>query len=289
MMKKILILVNPYPNVEAETFQPRRLKEELKRLGASCEIVSNRYCAMVRNGEIDLLLKEYDACVYFDKDKYTHRMLERKGMRLFNRADAVEVCDDKMTTCIALSGKGIAMPKTLPAPLCYNSNADMQSETQEIIDILGLPVVVKECYGSLGKQVYLAETAQELFDLVNNLKLKPHIYQQFIAESRGRDLRVICVGGEVVAAMKRTHEQDFRSNMALGGRGERVEVTEEVRILCRKISDTLQLDYCGIDLLLAKSGYLLCEVNSNAFFGGIEQVTGVNVAAWYAEYILNNI
>ncbi len=288
-MKKILILVNPYPNVEAETFQPRRLKEELKRLGASCEIVSNRYCAMVRNGEIDLLLKEYDACVYFDKDKYTHRMLERKGMRLFNRADAVEVCDDKMTTCIALSGKGIAMPKTLPAPLCYNSNADMQSETQEIIDILGLPVVVKECYGSLGKQVYLAETAQELFDLVNNLKLKPHIYQQFIAESRGRDLRVICVGGEVVATMKRTHEQDFRSNMALGGRGERVEATEEVRTLCRKISDILQLDYCGIDLLLAKSGYLLCEVNSNAFFGGIEQVTGANVAARYAEYILNNI
>jgi len=49
------------------------------------------------------------------------------------------------------------------------------------------------------------------------------------------------------------------------------------------------LDYCGVDVLPDKDGYLLCEVNSNAFFDGIESVTGINVARAYAEYIFNEI
>ncbi|MDE6667605.1 MAG: RimK family alpha-L-glutamate ligase, partial [Clostridia bacterium] len=49
-------------------------------------------------------------------------------------------------------------------------------------------------------------------------------------------------------------------------------------------------DYCGIDVLYGENGgYLVCEVNSNAFFGGIERVTGVNVARLYAEYICSKI
>ena len=285
MKKQALILVNPYPNVEAESYQPKRLAEEFARLGVEVDILPNYYRASIKGGNVLLRLEKYDFCVYLDKDKYTHRMLERSGMRLFNSADAVEICDDKMTTAIMLSNSGIPMPETLPAPLCYKPDADIDGEAERVLDVIPLPVVVKKCYGSLGKEVYLARTREELQVLMKAHVHAPHLYQRFVEESSGKDLRVVCVGGEVVASMKRTSDTDFRSNISLGGRGEPFTPTDEVRTLCKRVSEILKLDYCGIDLLFGKDSMLVCEVNSNAFFGGIEAITGANVAKAYAEHI----
>ena len=38
-----------------------------------------------------------------------------------------------------------------------------------------------------------------------------------------------------------------------------------------------------------KEGYYVCEVNSNAFFGGIESVSGINIAKAYCQYIYQTI
>ncbi|MEG2116932.1 MAG: RimK family alpha-L-glutamate ligase, partial [Clostridia bacterium] len=60
--------------------------------------------------------------------------------------------------------------------------------------------------------------------------------------------------------------------------------------ISEKVAEILDLDYCGIDLLFGENGEpIVCEVNSNAFFGGIETVTHLNVAKRYAEYIYNLI
>ena len=59
--------------------------------------------------------------------------------------------------------------------------------------------------------------------------------------------------------------------------------------LCLKVAKILNLDYCGVDVLFGKDGYLICEVNSNAFFDGIEAATGINVARAYAEHICSQI
>ena len=52
---------------------------------------------------------------------------------------------------------------------------------------------------------------------------------------------------------------------------------------------SLGLDYAGVDILEENGKLFLCEVNSNAFFSGIERATGKNVAAMYAEHIVKNI
>ena len=288
-MKQAVIFVNPYIDTEAERFQPRRIKEELETLGVRTDILPNLFTAQIgRGGEETELLKKYDFGVYLDKDKYAARLLENAGMRLFNRAEAIEICDDKLLTHIALAGK-VEMPKTLPAPLCYKSSRPPLESAEEIIKRLGLPVVVKECFGSFGRQVYLAKDVPALEALMQKLKEKPHLYQEFIAESAGRDLRVIVVGNMPIAAMKRTSQNDFRSNLAGGGKGETVSLDTQTAALCTRVSELLGLDYCGIDLLFGRNGLLVCEVNSNAFFGGIEGVTGVNVARAYAEYMVRKM
>ena len=100
---------------------------------------------------------------------------------------------------------------------------------------------------------------------------------------------MLVVGGRAVAAMRRVAENDFRSNAELGGRGEQYPLDTVSAAYCEKIAGALGLDFCGIDLLFGRDGYKVCEVNSNAFFGTFERVTGVNVARLYAAHILHTM
>ncbi len=285
-MKQIAILVNPYLTRAEELYQPQRIGEELEALGAKASILKNAFSVHAeRERFAEELSRRFDAAVYLDKDRYAPRVLEAHGMRLFDRAEAIELCDDKALTHIAL--EGLPMPRTYFAPLCYKGDA--VPALGEVGEKLGFPLVVKECFGSFGEQVYLAKDGEELKALSERLKLRPHLYQEFIAESAGRDVRLICIGGEAVACMERRAEGDFRSNLARGGKGTPFSPTEEMRRLAREVCSRLRLDFCGIDFLLSKEGPLICEVNSNAFFGGIERETGVNVAGRYARHILSSI
>lgn len=291
-MKKGFIVVNAYSGNADYLYQAHRLREEFARRGAAVAVVKNHcgIAGMEKNGKIDLQ-ESGDFAVFLDKDKYLMRLLEKSGVRLFNAARAIEVCDDKMLTHIALAERGIAMPAVLPAPLCYTPEATIGEDyAARVIERLGLPVVVKQSYGSLGKEVFLAQSAEELLALARKFRLLPHFYQQFIPESRGRDLRVLVVGGKVVAAMTRTAAgTEFRSNAARGGRCAPFEPDGETTALAQKIAAALGLDYCGMDFLFGKEGLLLCEVNSNAYFKALERTTGVNVAAAYVGHILQTM
>ena len=292
MTKKGLIIINAFNKAKSIQYQAKRLKEELFAFGVDADIKTNDFfpCKIGAEG---LVTKEipYDFIVYLDKDKYLSFMLEKAGYRLFNSAKAIEICDDKMQTHIYLADKGIKMPTTYPGILCYTDNAEIDKEKySDILDDLGFPVVIKESYGSLGKEVYLAEDEKEFYLTLEKVRYKPHLFQRFISTSRGRDVRVIVIGGKVFASMLRQSENDFRSNVALGGRGRSYFLSEDFTELCEKTATAIGLDYCGIDVLFgADDEPILCEVNSNAFFDGIEAITGKNVAKAYAEYIVNEI
>lgn len=290
-MKKCLILVNAYSRLKSSLNQSARLREEFSLLGVKADVRLNDFfaCEETEGGCIKNNAAGYDFCVYLDKDKYIARMLEKCGMRLFNSSVAIETCDDKMLTAIALAGV-VPMPATLPGALCYNPELPVKESILDGVECrLGYPVIVKSSYGSLGSGVFKAGNRAELRAIAEKLKCEPHLFQQYIAESAGEDARVIVVGGKVVAAMKRKSCGDFRSNLELGGTGSPLEPDGELAHMCIRAARALGLDYCGVDVLFGKSGYLVCEVNSNAFFGGIEMVTGVNVARAYARYICDKI
>lgn len=290
-MRKGVILVNAYSNLKSGKNQAQRLKAELENLGVATEILRNDFFgAKIEGGNLAPVLNGADFCVYLDKDKYVSQVLEKNGLRLFNSHSAIQACDDKAVTSIALANCGIKMPKTLAGLLCYDENAEIpQSTFDKIESELGYPIIIKECYGSLGKGVYKADNRDGLLALAKKLKCRPHLFQQCIKESLGKDVRVIVIGGQVIAAMQRQSKNDFRSNIELGGKGKKFDIPPDIAELCVKTAEILGLDYCGIDLLSGNDGYYVCEVNSNAFFGGIEAVTGVNVARAYAEHIFKKI
>lgn len=291
-MKKGAIISNAYSRLTPVENQIKKLKKEFALMSVEINEFKNGSFDLYidGNGKIVNSLKNYDFCVYLDKDKYSSHLLEKSGLRLFNSHRAIEACDDKMLTFALLADRGIPVPATVPAPLCYSPYAEpAENFLKETANKLGYPVIIKQCYGSRGQSVYKAECFSELKSVYENLKTLPHLYQRCIKECLGTDIRVIVIGGKITAAMKRSSETDFRSNIDLGGKGEKFIPDEQIAELCLKTAKILNLDYCGVDVLPDKDGYLLCEVNSNAFFDGIESVTGINVARAYAEYIFNEI
>lgn len=288
---KGLIIVNAYAKT-TETRQVLRLRDELQKRGVTIDVAKNDdFTARIIDGNTEKdEISKYDFCLYLDKDKYVPRVLE-KHMRLFNSAAAIENCDDKMTTHIMLSDHGIPMPDTLAGFLCYDKTAEISDTTvSSVIAYLGLPTIVKQAYGSMGSGVFKANTRKQLIALMQRFKCEPHLFQQYIGSSCGRDLRVIVVGGKVLGGIERCSDGDFRSNIGLGGSATQAEVPEIVQEYAIKAAEILGLDYCGIDFLYGDSWtrpYLLCEVNSNAFFDAFEAATGINVAGAYAEHIIN--
>ena len=289
---KGLIVINAYPNGEKFYRQSRRIAEELKGIGIETEIR--------RTSEIDAAIRfdgraeavgGFDFAVYLDKDKYLGQILEKAGMRLFNSSEAVERCDDEMLTYLALSDSGIEIPESVSAPLCYTPSVHPdESFLSRTAARLGFPLVAKKSFGSFGKDVRLIRTMDELRTTEKDFLYCPHFYQRYIAESAGRDIRVIVIGGRAVAAMERRAQKgEFRSNIELGGHGVCVGLTESFRLAAEKAAEALQLDYCGVDLLEAGSKPVLCEVNSNAFFEGMEAATGMNIARLYAEHIFRTV
>lgn len=287
---KGLIVINAFDGGKNVMYKSNRMKDCLGQLGVETEIVTNdRFLAMLNdNGNVQLNC-EIDFAVYFDKDKYIQYMLEKAGIRVFNSARSTELCDDKMMTHIALSQQGIPMPMTLGGALCYNDKPLSDRYINSIGERLGFPLVVKSCFGSYGQQVHLVENAEQLKEIAMQLKNSACLFQRYIAESSGRDIRVIVVGGKAVAWMMRKSDVDFRSNVEAGGKGYVCDLPDSFRDIAERSAKVLGLDFCGVDILFGNDGPMLCEVNSNAMIGGIEGVTGVDVAMLYARYIVQSL
>lgn len=287
MLSKVLIVINGYKVADGILFQVDRLSQEFTKRGVRVDIKKNtEILCYIEDGNIVSKLGKYDSVLYLDKDRYVAEMLERVGYKVFNSSSAISLCDDKMLTHIALSQANIAMPTTIAASLCFTDNGNREY-LLDIKNKLGYPLIVKENYGSLGKQVYLVNNDKELLDLENKLIHTPHIFQKFIESSKGVDFRIIVIDNKVVACMKRENKHSYLSNLAAGGKAEAVELPKEYFDMAITASKILKLDYCGVDILKGPHGEpILSEVNSNAFFRGIEEVTDINVAKAYVDYIL---
>lgn len=225
-----------------------------------------------------------DFVLFWDKDIPLAKRLEKMGLRLFNSATAIENCDNKALTYIELKGI-VKMPKTIIAPMTYrNIGYNNTDFVKNSINTLGLPVVIKECFGSFGQQVYLAKSYEKAIDIVKNTN-EPLIFQEFIAESKGKDIRINMVGNNAVASMLRYNDNDFRANITNGGSMKNYTPTEKEIEIAQKVCKVLNLDFGGVDILFGKDGPIVCEVNSNAHFKNIYDCTGVNVADYIGDYI----
>lgn len=272
------------------------LLESAKKQNIELEIKTNsELLAILDNKPPSEILHEWgepDFVLFWDKDIRLASYLEMLGLRLFNCSKAIAACDDKSLTHLLLKKEGIPMPKTILAPMTFSNigytNLDFLEEVEKVF---AYPIIVKECFGSFGMQVYKVETKEELYEIVKKREGSPLLFQEFIATSNGRDIRLQVVGNQVVASMYRYSDNgDFRANITNGGKMKPYDPTEEQIEIALSACRALELDFAGVDILFGENEEpIVCEVNSNAHFKNIHDCTGVNVADFIMEYIIKKI
>lgn len=262
------------------------LLESAKKQNISLELLKGYELASTVN-ELYIDKELPDFAIFWDKDIMLAKQLEEMGIRLFNSSNAINFCDNKAETYLQLTKANIRIPKTIIAPKTFEGLGYTNfSFLQIAIKKLGLPIVIKECYGSFGQQVYLANNEDEARAIIAKIGHKDFVFQEFISSSYGKDVRINVVGHQVIASMLRYNDNDFRSNISNGGSMKNYTASEEQKMLAIASVDALELDFAGVDIMFGPNNEpIVCEVNSNPHFKSTLDCTGVNLA----EYIINHI
>ena len=248
--------------------------------------------------------------IFYDKDITLAAALEKMGYRLYNSADAIDVCDSKVKTAEKIAEYNlnckddeakILMPKTYKVPFTYENIGIKDSYSFDFLDYVekdlceagkgelsgAYPMVIKESNSSFGMGVHLAGSREEAVKLICEYGNKECIIQEYLSYSSGRDYRLQMVSDKCVCAMMRSNENDFRANITNGGKMSEYKPTDEDLSLARNVMKCLKLDFAGIDIMHDKSGRVVfLEANSNAHFKNIYDLTGINTAEKMIEYIV---
>ena len=274
----------------SEARELARACEEARAAGVHLEVVAPKEIDLVLDGRNRAALYRQGvpcplpmfvlAAFVEEADAYNLALLqqlETQGVLCVNRAGTLKRTGDKLLTLQLLAAAGLPVPRTVLI--------GRETTPAFVIDRLGLPVVIKVNDGSKGVGVTLVRSGDELGNLLEMLRAAGAgggvLAQEFIAESCGRDLRVLVIDGEPRVGMLRRNRspEGFKSNISAGGSAEPYPLTEEICALSRRVIGLLGLNIGGIDLLFQGDGFVVGEANSVPGFQGIEASCGINVPA----------
>jgi ribosomal protein S6--L-glutamate ligase len=212
------------------------------------------------------------------------RQFEMMGVFSANESQGITRSRDKLRAQQLLARADVALPAT--------TFAHDARHAQGLIDrVGGNPVIIKLLEGTQGKGVVLAETRKAAESVIGAFRqLDANILvQEFIKEAGGDDLRVIVIGGKVIAAMERhAAPGEFRANLHRGGTAEKAKLTPTERQAAVRAAKALGLNVAGVDMLRSHRGPLVLEVNSSPGLEGIEAASGVDVAGAIIAFIEAN-
>ena len=288
-----------YKNDISESYETKKLEEEFETQNIKVRVVhpdavdifvdrDDRKSILVDGKSRPLpdfvIPRTGSGTTYFIKAIIRH--LERLGVILINGSNSIDTVKDKLYTQQILGQSNLPVPKTLLVK--HPINIDFVEKN------IKFPVIIKTLSGSFGAGVFLAETKNQLEQLLKMAEItKPSyniIVQEFIKDSWGKDLRVFILNGKVIGCMMRqATDDDFRANITRGGKGIPYQIDDEIEWLGGESARLLGLDIAGVDLLFDGDGYSICEVNSSPGFEGMDKFTKTNIAEQIVTYVKHRI
>ncbi|MDH5521921.1 MAG: RimK family alpha-L-glutamate ligase, partial [Acidimicrobiia bacterium] len=213
------------------------------------------------------------------------RQFEQMDVYTPTTADAIANSRDKLRSIQLLARNSIPIPDTT----FVRDRGDVRPAIERVG---GAPVVIKLLEGTQGIGVILAPEANVAETVIETLQWTKQnvLIQRFVSESRGRDIRALVVGDQVIAAMRRIGRGDeFRSNVHRGGRTEPVQLDDRSKKIAVRAAHTMGLRVAGVDMLEGAKGPLVMEVNSSPGLEGIEGATDLDVAGAIIDYIASQV
>ncbi len=275
------------------SYSTRRLREAALAKGHEVKVLDTlKFAIDLQQGEPALYFRQkylshYDAVLPRIGASITYfgtavvRQFQEMDVFCANTAVGITNSRDKLRSLQVLSRHHIGIPQTTFV-------MDKNDVLPAIERVGGAPVVIKLIEGTQGIGVLLAEStkaAEAIIELLQSQRQNV-LVQKFVAESKGKDIRALVIGDQVVAAMRRVAQgQEFRSNVHRGGVAEAVDLPEEYRTTAVRASQILGLRIAGVDMLEGKDGPQVMEVNSSPGLEGIEGCTKLDIAGAIIDFI----
>jgi [lysine-biosynthesis-protein LysW]---L-2-aminoadipate ligase len=213
--------------------------------------------------------------------------LELCGYNVINSSRIGEICGNKLLTSMILKKNDIPTPKSY-----FSFNSDSANNFINTIDLEQTPLVFKPVIGSWGRGVFpvrnkeigkiIVEMRQESTSPFSSI-----FYFQELIQRPPRDIRCIVVGEKLIAAVYRYSSGDeWRTNVAKGGKAELIEITSELEKLALKAARAVGTGVLGIDMMEdQKRGLVVHEINNTVEFRGASLATGIDIADMIIEYL----
>jgi RimK family alpha-L-glutamate ligase len=198
------------------------------------------------------------------------------GVPVVNPPRSLEIAIDKYLSLAHLAAAGIQVPRTL----VVQDHDAARRGWQE----LGGDCVAKPLFGSRGRGLVRlagAEPRADAWPADGGV-----VYLQEFVPHLGWDARVFVAGDRLFAMRRRAAAGEWRTNLALGGRAERLDLPAGWGDLARRAAAAVAASVAGVDLLPAADGRVfVLEVNAVPGWRGLESVVGPEVAAAVADHI----
>ncbi|CAI9830885.1 MAG: lysine biosynthesis protein LysX [Nitrosopumilus sp.] len=215
-----------------------------------------------------------ERCVSYFRGLHLSAHIEMLGIPVVNTLAVASACGDKLLMTARLKAAGVPTPET---HFAFSAEAAAECAERE-----GYPLVIKPLVGSWGRGVVPIRDRDALDAIIEIRSVRdgPHdriYYLQELVDRPPRDIRVVTVGGEPVAAMYR-RSGGFKTNLALDGTQEPCRITPEMAELASRASEAVGGGILGVDMMEDRSrGLLVHEVNNTVEFKGISRVTEADI------------
>lgn len=276
--------------------EEKMLKAEAESLGCQVSMLDAKTARLDTgtspNSLGDVVLER---CVSYFRGLHVTAALESMGnIPVVNAYEVAAVCGNKMMMTLRLKKAGVSTPRTH-----FAFSAESAEET---LKEAGYPLVIKPVVGSWGRGVIPIRDRETLWAVlearaVTDGPFDRIFYLQEIMqgnsggrESAGgsRDIRVVTIGGEPVAAMYRKSGGGFRANLALGGDPELCRITPQMAELATAASDAVGGGILGVDMMEdSRDGLVVHEVNNTVEFKGISKVSERNIPRTMVQFVMD--
>ncbi len=217
---------------------------------------------------------------------YLTACLEFLDYPVINKFNVAETCGNKLVTSLVLAKSGIPTPRT---QFAFSADSAM-----DVILKTGLPLVLKPIVGSWGRGVFPLrdeETANMIVEMreENDSPLARIYYVQEMIDRPPRDVRCIVVGDRLVTAIYRySAENEWRTNVARGGKAELAPITKELEDLALRAAKAVGGGIVGVDLMEDKAkGLVVHEVNNTVEFRGAASVSVADIPGAMVDYAVS--
>jgi ribosomal protein S6--L-glutamate ligase len=279
---------------EPRLYSMRRFQQACRKQGHAFETLDVLGCNLVLHAKDPQLWYAGDPVQREDVDVVVPRIgttvtdvgcavvnqFEVMQVPVVNTARAIQRARDKLLSLQLLTRANVDLPRTA----VIRSTDDLDEALDQVG---GVPCVLKLLKGTQGIGVMLAESRAGLESILQAFWSLDHIVlvQEFIAESKGKDVRAFVVGDKIVGAMRREARiGDFRSNIHRGGTGKAIKLSKDIEAQVLAATRALGLQVAGVDYLESRDGPKIIEVNASPGFQGLEQATGKDIAGEIIRY-----